>query len=72
MGAAKRVEGSGFDFESAVVDAFCEEASWVLYAGGDHKEELGREEGAKKGGRKEGMGVVGLESAAMIAPTLVR
>jgi len=29
----------------------------VLYAGGDHKEELGREEGARKGGRNEGTGV---------------
>ena len=44
----------------------------MLYAGGDHKEELGLEEGAKKGGRKEGTGVVGLESAAKFAATLAR
>lgn len=77
MGPDNRVEGrGGFGFErwgSAVVDAFAEETSWELYVGGDHKEELGREEGAKKGGRKEGTeGVLGLDSAAKIAPTLER
>lgn len=61
MGASNRVEGrGGFDFEtakgSAVVDALGE-AEVVLYAGGDHKEEPGREEGAKKGARKVGVGV---------------
>lgn len=83
MGAASRVEGrGGFVFEkygdpkgSAVVDAFGE---GKLYAGGDHNVELGREEGAKKGGRKVGTmgGVLGLESTvetvAMFAATLAR
>jgi hypothetical protein len=38
----------------------------LLYAGGDHNEELGREEGAKKGARKVGTmgGVLGLELSA--------
>jgi hypothetical protein len=77
MGAANRVEGrGGFVFErpkgSAVVDAFGE---GKLYAGGDHNVEVGREEGAKKGGRKVGAmgGVLGLESTAvMFAATLAR
>lgn len=43
----------------------------MLYVGGNHKGESGWEEAAKKGGQKEGMGVVGLESAAMFAVTLV-
>ena len=32
---------------------FCEGVNWVVYAGGDHKEEEGRDAGERKGARKE-------------------
>ena len=56
----KRVEGrGGLDFDASRGSAgkdgskFCEGVNWVVYAGGDHKEEEGRDAGERKGARKE-------------------
>jgi len=46
--------------------------SWVLYVGGDHKEEPGREDGAKKGARKEGLETGGGDEGIMLAAALAR
>ena len=56
IGAGRRVEGSGgLDFASCRTEAFGEEdwTSCMLQEGGDHKEEVGREAGERKGARKE-------------------